>query len=88
MNLAKYDDEYDLLIWSDDGGHVNILKFNKRFFLDNVTEDRPALVDFMHLFKKEYQEKYHMTFQKVRIYLLELLLCKKYYSLTQTRPFS
>ena len=52
-------------MWGDDGGHVNILLFHKRFFVDHVSEDKPAYVDPIILMKPEMQEKYHMSFQRV-----------------------
>lgn len=63
--LAHMDEHRDLLVWGDDGGCINLLYFNKRFFVDNVTEDRPAFVDIDQLSKKENQIKYHMHYIKV-----------------------
>lgn len=67
-DVGQYDDTQDLLIWGDDGGCVNILLLTRRFFVDHVTEDKPAFVDPTILLRKEMQDKYHLNFQKRRVH--------------------
>lgn len=71
----KYDDHQDILLWGDDGGYVSTLIFNKRFFVDNVTEDKAAFVDPQMLIKRDMQEKFHMTFHKVDHSMLAQMQC-------------
>ena len=69
--MAGHIEEHrDLLVWGDGGGAINLLYFNKRFFVDNVTEDRPAFVDIDQLAKKENQAKLHMRYVKVLVFRL------------------
>ena len=61
----KYDETQDILVWGDDGGYVNILLFNKRFFVDHISEDKSIYLDPIVLQRPDMQAKYHMMFKRV-----------------------
>ena len=65
---AKLDDQRDLIVWGDEGGNFHMLTLTKKFFVEYVTEDKPATLSLSSLNRKELMEKYGLSYKMCKIH--------------------
>ncbi|KAI9094719.1 WD40-repeat-containing domain protein [Phlyctochytrium arcticum] len=58
---GQHDDERDFLLFGDDGGYINVLIFNRKFFTDNEGNEELTVAK---LSKRDSLKKYNATFYR------------------------
>ena len=62
----SHDEENDMILIGDDGGCLNIVTFKRRFFIDNVTDGEPLMLNPSMMSKKDDKyAKLGMFYSKV-----------------------
>ncbi|KAI8812174.1 WD40-repeat-containing domain protein [Cladochytrium replicatum] len=75
-----YDDDRDLILFGDDGGHLNVLSITRKMIFENTSDaDLSEPLTAAKLSKKEAWRKYSMSFYKRKIHN-EWVLKVQYYA--------
>jgi hypothetical protein len=76
---SDYDENTDMILYGDDGGYVNVLTLNRRFLLENSSDNGPGEhLTPSKLMKKDSLEKNFMCLQRRKIHQ-EWVLKVQYY---------